>query len=74
MLEMDEDTLIAIAMALREHAQTCDDIAFKYSNNRETWNRQAERCRNLARRYEAAAKVKRISKETSSTPDHPNGS
>lgn len=58
MLEMDDDTLTA--MALREHAQTCEDIAAKYatgSPNRGAWGKRAERCRELARRHETAAKV-----------------
>lgn len=57
---MDDDTLTA--MALREHAQTCDDIAQKYtagSDGRGAWIRRAERCRELARRHETAARVLR---------------
>ncbi len=60
LLEMDDNTLIA--MSLREHAQTCEEVAAKYvagSEGRGAWGRRAERCRDLARRYENAAKVER---------------
>lgn len=58
MLEMDDDTLTA--MALREHAQTCEDIAARYTvgaDGRGAWSKRAERCRQLARQHETAAKV-----------------
>lgn len=61
LLEMDDNTLIA--MSLREHAQTCEDIAAKYasgSDGRGAWGRRAERCRDMARRYETAAKVEKV--------------
>ena len=61
LLEMADNTLIALA--LREHAQTCEEIAAKYavgSDGRQAWTRRAERCRDLARRYETAAKVERV--------------
>jgi len=58
-MEMDDDTLTA--MALREHAQTCDDIAARASSEgRKAWTRRAERCRELARRHETAAKFLRV--------------
>ena len=61
LLEMDDNTLIA--MSLREHAQTCEEIAAKCafgSESRGAWGRRAERCRDIARRYETAAKVERV--------------
>lgn len=63
MLEMDDDQLTALA--LREHAQTCDDIAQRYvtteegKKNRQTWQRRAERCRALAEQHERRAKAAR---------------
>lgn len=66
MLEMDDDTLTA--MALREHAQTCDDIAGRYTltaaghKNRQSWLNRAARCRELALHHE------RIAAATKSTP------
>jgi len=52
MLELDDNALIALG--LREHAQTCDEIASKYnsgSDGRAAWKRRADRCRDLANRY-----------------------
>lgn len=59
MLEMDDNQLIA--MSLREHAQTCDDIAEKYaakSDGRIAWKRRADRCRELAACYASASPSK----------------
>lgn len=58
MLDMDDNALIA--HALREHAQTCDDIASKYhvgASNRAAWQKRAEHCRTLARQYAAASEA-----------------
>ena len=55
MKELSDNELIALG--LREHAQTCDEVAAKYqhnSDNRQGWKRRADRCRDLALRYEAA--------------------
>lgn len=59
MLEMNDDALTA--MALREHAQTCEDIAGRYSlapagtKNRQAWLTRAARCRELALHHERVA-------------------
>jgi len=70
MLEMDDNTLIA--MSLREHAQTCEDIANKYpigAENRVAWMRRADRCRDLAKRYTSAAEVERAAAKRCSCGD-----
>lgn len=57
MPEPDDNTLIALGLI--EHAQTCDDIAGKYafgSDGAKQWRNRAERCRDLAKRYQTAAR------------------
>lgn len=70
MLELDDNALTALA--LREHAQTCDEIALKYSpaadnaDNRRIWIERAQRCRILAVGYERIAQSpKRSPKDVS---------
>lgn len=59
MKELTDNELIALG--LREHAQTCDAIALKHSNagTASAYKRRADRCRDLATRYEAAARVEK---------------
>jgi hypothetical protein len=58
MLEIDDNTLTALA--LREHAQTCDEVAQKYApgaDNRHVWIERAHRCRLLAVGFERIAEA-----------------
>lgn len=60
MRELTDNELIALG--LREHAQTCDEVAAKYrhdSDHRQGWKLRADRCRDLAARYEAAAQIEK---------------
>ncbi len=60
MKELTDNALIALG--LREHAQTCDEVAAKYqrdNDNRQGWKHRADRCRDLAARYEAAASIEK---------------
>lgn len=45
-----------IALALREHAQTCEEIAHQRSPTAKSWSDRATRCRELAQKHEHLAK------------------